>query len=85
MAACGEEDVVSLSQVVAEDRELEETANAVLGDSDDSNCTYTKVESVSRAQTVRASGAWRTWDIARESGGRERGEGRKGRRHGGSE
>lgn len=43
MEAGNGEAVVSLAQVVEEDRELEETANAVLGDSDDSQCTYSKV------------------------------------------
>lgn len=44
MEAGNGDPVVSLAQVVEEDRELEETANAVLGDSDDSQCTYSKVE-----------------------------------------
>lgn len=35
--------VVSLQDVLEENRQLEETANAVLGPSDDSSCTYTKV------------------------------------------
>lgn len=44
MAEAGpEESVVSLQDVLEEDQQLEQTANAVLGDSDDSQCTYTKV------------------------------------------
>lgn len=43
MAADGAEEVVSLQDVLEEDRQLEQTANAVLGDSDDSHCTYPKV------------------------------------------
>ena len=43
MAAEGAEEVVSLQDVLEEDRQLEQTANAVLGDSDDSHCTYPKV------------------------------------------
>ena len=35
--------VVSLQDVLEEDQRLEQTANAVLGASDDSSCTYTKV------------------------------------------
>lgn len=38
-----ENDEVSMVDVLAEDRELEEEANAVFGDSDDQNCTYDKV------------------------------------------
>ena len=38
-----EEGVVSLQDVLEENRQLEETANAVLGASDDSSCTYPKV------------------------------------------
>lgn len=36
-------DSVSLQEVLEESRELEEIANAVLGDSDDSCCTYAQV------------------------------------------
>lgn len=43
MAAEGVEEVLSLQDVLEEDRQLEQTANAVLGDSDDSHCTYPKV------------------------------------------
>ena len=43
MAAEGAEEVISLQDVLEEDRQLEQTANAVLGDSDDSHCTYPKV------------------------------------------
>lgn len=49
MAADGAEEVVSLQDVLEEDRQLEQTANAVLGDSDDSHCTYPKVHYHSRA------------------------------------
>ncbi len=38
-----EDSVVSIKDVVEEEQELQDTANAVLGDSDDTNCTYTKV------------------------------------------
>ena len=34
---------VSMLDVLNEDNELEAEANAVLGDSDDQNCTYVKV------------------------------------------
>ena len=46
MATEGEDDtILSLQDVVEEDQRLEQTANAVLGDSDDTRCTYTKVKS----------------------------------------
>jgi E3 ubiquitin-protein ligase UBR7 len=35
--------ILSLQDVVEEDQRLEQTANAVLGDSDDTQCTYPKV------------------------------------------
>lgn len=38
-----ENDEVSMVDVLAEDKELEEEANAVFGDCDDQNCTYDKV------------------------------------------
>ena len=38
-----EDSVVSIKDVVDEEQELQDTANAVLGDSDDTNCTYEKV------------------------------------------
>ena len=38
-----ENDEVSMVDVLDEDNELEAEANAVLGDSDDQNCTYDKV------------------------------------------
>lgn len=37
------EATLSLQDVLEEDQELEDTANAVLGDSDDSKCSYLKV------------------------------------------
>lgn len=37
------EEVFSMLDVLEEDNELEEEANAVLGDSDDQCCTFTKV------------------------------------------
>jgi E3 ubiquitin-protein ligase UBR7 len=37
------EDVLSMVDVLQEDNELEEEANAVFGDSDDQHCTYPKV------------------------------------------
>ena len=39
----GGDTIVSLQDVVEEDQQLEQTANAVLGDSDDTQCTYPKV------------------------------------------
>lgn len=39
----GDDAIVSLQDVVDEDQQLEQTANAVLGDSDDTQCTYPKV------------------------------------------
>ena len=44
MSGDGEEAVLSLQDVLEEDQQLEETANAVLGDSDDTQCTYSKVQ-----------------------------------------
>ena len=44
MAEEGEQEVVSLQEVLEEDQQLEDTANAVLGDSDDTQCTYPKVD-----------------------------------------
>lgn len=41
------EDVLSMIDVLKEENELEEEANAVLGDSDDQNCTYPKVKNIS--------------------------------------
>lgn len=38
------EDVLSMVDVLKEENDLEEEANAVLGDSDDQNCTYPKVK-----------------------------------------
>lgn len=38
-----ESNEVSMIDVLEEDKELEEEANAVFGDSDDQNCTYVKV------------------------------------------
>ena len=38
----GEE--VQLAEVIASQEELEDTANAVLGDSDDTNCSYSRVK-----------------------------------------
>lgn len=37
------DEVQSLQDVIADQEELEDTANAVLGDSDDTNCSYDKV------------------------------------------
>ncbi|XP_003383846.1 PREDICTED: putative E3 ubiquitin-protein ligase UBR7 [Amphimedon queenslandica] len=37
-----EDSVVSIKDIVDEEQALQDTANAVLGDSDDTNCTYTK-------------------------------------------
>ena len=39
-----EDSVVSIKDIVDEEQALQDTANAVLGDSDDTNCTYTKVQ-----------------------------------------
>lgn len=41
------EDVLSMIDVLKEENELEEEANAVLGDSDDQNCTYPIVKNIS--------------------------------------
>lgn len=37
------DDIMSLQEVLDEDKELVDTANAVLGDGDDSQCSYSKV------------------------------------------
>jgi E3 ubiquitin-protein ligase UBR7 len=37
-----EDSVVSLKDIVEEEQQLQDTANAVFGDSDDTNCTYPK-------------------------------------------
>ena len=37
------EEEVQLDEVITHQQELEDTANAVLGDSDDTNCSYSKV------------------------------------------
>ena len=39
----GNDTIVSLQNMVEEDQQLEQTANAVLGDSDDTQYTYLKV------------------------------------------
>jgi len=39
----GEEEVVSMVEVLAEQEALQESADAVLGASDDRNCTYLQV------------------------------------------
>lgn len=44
---------VQLEEVIAHQQELEDTANAVLGDSDDTNCSYPKVRQTSTSQTER--------------------------------
>ena len=46
-----EDSVVSIKDVVEEEQELQETANAVLGDSDDTNCTYAKVLALDKLQS----------------------------------
>lgn len=43
MSESEEEAVVSLQEVLEETNQLEETANAVLGGSDDASCTYPNV------------------------------------------
>ena len=43
MSEDAEQAVISLQDVLEEDQQLEDTANAVLGDSDDTQCTYPKV------------------------------------------
>ena len=40
------ENVLSLQEVIEEDTELEQMANAVLGASDDKKCTYPQVTTV---------------------------------------
>lgn len=39
----GEGEIVSLLDVIDEEKELQDAANAVLGGADDSNCTYSSV------------------------------------------
>lgn len=39
----GESDSLSMVDVLAEEARLQEDASAVLGDSDENNCTYSKV------------------------------------------
>ena len=39
----GEGETVSLLDVIHEEKELHDAANAVLGGADDSNCTYSSV------------------------------------------
>lgn len=48
-----EDAVVSLQDVIEEDQQLEQTANAVLGPSDDSTCTYPKVTNCTRRILVK--------------------------------
>lgn len=43
MAECDGEKVVTMMDVLQEQQDFEEDANAVLGASDDKNCTYSKV------------------------------------------
>lgn len=43
MAECEEEKVVTMMDVLQEQQEFEDDANAVLGASDEKNCTYSKV------------------------------------------
>lgn len=43
MAECDGENVVTMMDVLKEQQDFEEDANAVLGASDDKNCTYSKV------------------------------------------
>jgi len=45
------DEVVSMVDVLQEDNDLEEEANAVLGDSDDQCCTYSRVSRPSRPCT----------------------------------
>ena len=40
------ESVLSLQEVIEEDKELEQMANAVLGASDDKKCTYPQVTTI---------------------------------------
>lgn len=43
MADCDGDKVVTMMDVLQEQQDFEEDANAVLGASDDKNCTYSKV------------------------------------------
>lgn len=43
MAECDGDKVVTMMDVLQEQQDFEEDANAVLGASDDKNCTYPKV------------------------------------------
>lgn len=43
MAECDGEKVVTMMDVLQEEQDFEDDANAVLGASDEKNCTYSKV------------------------------------------
>lgn len=47
MAECDGDKVVTMMDVLEEQQNFEEDANAVLGASDDKNCTYLKVKCTS--------------------------------------
>lgn len=64
--------IVSLQDVLEEDQELESTANAVLGDSDDTKCSYSKAKKslISNDHNIPSfsgicgsSGSVRMWDM----------------------
>ena len=44
------ESVLSLQEVIEENAELEQMANAVLGASDDKKCTYPKVTTINNTE-----------------------------------
>lgn len=46
MSECDGENVVTMMDVLQDQVDFEEDANAVLGASDDNNCTYSKVKFV---------------------------------------
>ena len=51
---------VSMVDVLEEETKLEEDANAVLGDSDDKNCTYLMVSFISKTKVAIPGGKGKT-------------------------
>lgn len=52
MAECDGDKVVTMLDVLQEQQDFEEDANAVLGASDDKNCTFPKVENYLFSYTI---------------------------------
>lgn len=50
------QNILSLQDVIEEDAELEQTANAVLGASDDKRCTYSQVTTIQYVLSAHAHG-----------------------------